>query len=85
MTQEEVAHALNTDKGSISRLESGRQRGNFAWLERYAAVLKVRPVSLFRLPTDESLDELAEALPEEQRRWITRMIKSALEDAKRSG
>jgi transcriptional regulator with XRE-family HTH domain len=83
MTQEEVAHLLATDKSTISRLESGRQRGNFEWLERYAAALKVRPVSLFRLPTQPSLDELVESLPEDQRRLITRMIESAIADAAR--
>src|SRR5262245_13272288 len=78
LSQDGVAARIGTDKGTISRLESGRQRGTVAWAEKYAAALRINPIAFYRLPGTPSLDEMVAPLPDEQRDLITRMIEGII-------
>lgn len=50
MTQEAVAEALQTEKGTISKLERGLQRYHQEWLEALAELFDISPADLLQPP-----------------------------------
>lgn len=50
LTQEELAERVGSDKGTISRIESGRRRLTQDWMNRIARVLECAPWELLPLP-----------------------------------
>ena len=53
LTQEAVAELLNTEKGTISKLERGLQRYHQEWLEALAEIFDIEPADLLRPPHSE--------------------------------
>lgn len=80
MTQEEVAELLGTDKGTVSKLERGRQRLTDDWLQAFARAYGVKPRRLYDdapegSPIDQLL-EIVEPAPEKLQRQILEVART---------
>lgn len=82
MTQEEVAQRLSTDKGTVSKLERGRQRLTDDWLQAFARAYDVKAKRLYDAPPGgdgSPIDELlaiVEPAPEQLQRQILEVART---------
>jgi transcriptional regulator with XRE-family HTH domain len=81
LTQDQVAERANTNKGQISKLETGAQRMNDSWASRLADAFGVEPWQLLRHPEAPDPADLLAGLLEQDRERV-RMFADAL---KRTG
>jgi len=81
LSQEQVAHRLNTNKGQISKLETGKQRMNDDWLAALAHAYNLHPSRLLLPPDTTSVDDLLiEATPDDVkavRQTLTMMLRKS--------
>lgn len=81
LTQEQLAERVNTNKGQISKLETGGQRLNDDWILKLSSALNIEPGDLLRHPTDITLPDLLRGATEEQRQAVRRMVAGFLNRA----
>ena len=72
MSQEDLAAALKTSKGEISRYERGKRAYSLLVQFRLAKALSIKPWQFFFPPDFRSADEmLAHLSPEERERYLS--------------
>jgi transcriptional regulator with XRE-family HTH domain len=67
MTQEDLAEALKTSKGEVSRYERGERTLSLLIQFRLARALKITPAQFFTPPEARSADALLAGLPPDER------------------
>ncbi len=71
MTQEQLADALKTSKGEVSRYERGERALSLLIIFRLAGALKIAPAQFFSSPDTKSADALlAQLTPDERERYL---------------
>lgn len=79
MTQEELALALGTSKGTISRLEREIYDWDRGWVVRLAEALSLKDEGdLFRHPSKSRLQSLLDAASPEQREKAEELLETFL-------
>lgn len=76
LSQEQIAARLETDKGTISKLERGRQKVTDDWLFGLAWAMGVEPERLFRHPDAPSLDDLIRGAPDNLKKQIFQVVEA---------
>jgi len=76
LSQTELALRMDTNKGQISKLETGKQRMNEDWVNRAAFALGIEPNDLFRPPLVAEASKIFELLPADDQRTIVDMMTS---------
>ena len=70
LTQEQLAERLNTNKGQVSKLETGAQRMNDDWAGRIAEALNIEPWELMRHPDAPDPADLLSGLLEQDKERV---------------
>lgn len=75
MTQDELADLIGTNKGQISKLETGFRDWDQSWIQKIATALKLQDeLHLFQPPETVTEDGLLAGLPENLRIAIMTVI-----------
>jgi DNA-binding XRE family transcriptional regulator len=74
LSQEQVADRLNSNKGQISKLETGKQRMNDSWIEGFAKVFGIAPGRLLSPPDAPTADDLLAGVNADQLKTIRRTV-----------
>lgn len=74
MTQVELAEAIGTFKGVISRYETGERGISFEMQYKLMKALNITPGQFFASPDVVSLDALAQSADPETRRRLERVV-----------
>lgn len=77
-TQEQLAERMDTNKGQVSKLETGAQRLNDVWISRAAHALAVEPGDLLRDPARPTADDLLRGATPEKRRQALVVIEAMM-------
>lgn len=70
LTQEQLAERLSTNKGQVSKLETGAQRMNDDWAGRISYALSVDPWQLLRHPDAPDPADLLNGLLDQDRERV---------------
>jgi len=66
LTQEQVAERMETNKGQVAKLESGKQRMNDRWIAAFADAYGISQARLLMHPEAPTVDDLLRnATPDE--------------------
>lgn len=80
MTLEDVADAIDSNKGDVSKIERGVKRYNEDHLTRFADAFGVQPFQLFFRPDEQLLDSLISGRDPAIRELAFRVVKAAIGD-----
>lgn len=84
MTLDQVADAIGSNKGDVSKIERGVKRYNEDHLVKFADAFSVHPFQLFFAPDHQLLDSLVSGRSEEIRQLAFRVVSAAIGDGKKS-
>lgn len=80
MTQEQVADAIDSNKGDVSKIERGVKRYNEDHITKFADAFGVEPFQLYFPPDKQLLDSLLVGRPDEIRRLAFRTLTALVSD-----
>lgn len=78
MTLEQVADAIESNKGDVSKIERGVKRYNEDHITRFADAFGIQPFQLYFSPDRQLLDSLIEGRSEEVRQLAFRVVEAAI-------
>lgn len=78
LTQDAIAARMDTNKGQISKLETGKQRLNDRWIMGYAYALGIEAADLLHHPDKPSVQTLLKGASPEVREQASRVVEAFL-------
>ncbi len=78
LTLEQVADAIDSNKGDVSKIERGVKRYNEDHITKFADAFGVHPFQLFFAPDHQLLDGLISGRSEEIRALAFRVVSAAI-------
>ena len=78
MTLEDVADAVGSNKGEISKIERGIKRYNEDHITKFCDAFGIEPFQLFFRPEEQLLDSLLSGKSDVERELAFRVVSAAL-------